>query len=234
MNVLGLIPARGGSKGIKHKNIVKLNGTPLIFYTIAAAKKSKFINKIFVSTDDKKISTMVKQQGISVSHLRPKSISKDTSTNLEVIKHTLKLLDKKENFRPDIITYLQPTSPFRTSKMIDTSIKMLINSNASCILGVKKILNHPYSSFWKKQKFLKPFKSDFTNYLRRQDLPDLYYPTGSIYTFWRKTLETTDSYYGKRILPYILPEESSIDIDTKFDLFLAESIIKNSKKSFDT
>ena len=97
MNVLGLIPARKGSKGIPHKNIAKLNGIPLINYTITAAKNSKFINKIFVSTDDKKIAKLAEEQNIPVPYLRPKLISKDISTNLEVIKHTLKLLDGKEN-----------------------------------------------------------------------------------------------------------------------------------------
>ena len=229
MNVLGLIPARGGSKGIPHKNIAKLNGIPLINYTIAAAKNSKFINKIFVSTDDKKIAKLAEEQNILVPYLRPKLISKDTSSPLEVIKHTLKLLDEKENYKPKIIIYLQPTSPLRTSNMIDSSIKMLINSNASSVLSVKKISEHPYNSFWQKQKFLKPFKKNFTNYLRRQDLPLLYYPTGSIYTFWRKTIEKTNSYYGEKILPYILPKKSSIDIDTKLDLFFAESILKNKR-----
>ena len=123
MNVLGLIPARRGSKGIPHKNIAKLNGIPLINYTITAAKNSKFINKIFVSTDDKKIAKLAEEQNIPVPYLRPKLISKDISTNLEVIKHTLKLLDRKENYKPKIIIYLQPTSPLRTSNMIDTSIK---------------------------------------------------------------------------------------------------------------
>ena len=103
MNVLGLIPARKGSKGIPHKNIAKLNGIPLINYTITAAKNSKFINKIFVSTDDKKIAKLAEEQNIPVPYLRPKLISKDISTNLEVIKHTLKLLDGKENYKPKII-----------------------------------------------------------------------------------------------------------------------------------
>jgi CMP-N,N'-diacetyllegionaminic acid synthase len=226
MDILGLIPARGGSKGIRHKNIVDLNGAPLISYTINAAKKSKFINKIFVSTDDTKISSIVKKYGLQVSSLRPSSISKDTSTTFDVVKYTLNFLKEEENFIPDIIVCLQPTSPLRTTSMIDESINLLINSKASCVLGVKKVKNHPYAMFWKTQNFLKPFKEDFTNYIRRQDSPELYYPTGSIYTFWRKTIEKTNSYYGKNILPYILPEKSSIDIDTKFDLQLAELILK--------
>ena len=226
MNIMGLIPARGGSKGIPHKNYVKLNGIPLINYTISAAKNSKFINKIFVSTDDKKISKIAENENIHVPYLRPKSISGDKTTNLEVIKYTLKLLSKKEGFVPDIIVYLQPTSPLRTAKMIDTSITMLIESNASCVLGVKQISEHPFNSFWHKQKFLVPYKKNFKKFSRRQDLPALYYPTGSIYTFWRTTIEKTNSLYGKKILPYIIPNELSVDIDTKFDLFLAESIIK--------
>lgn len=230
MEILGLIPARGGSKGIPNKNIRKLCGIPLISYSINAAKKSKLISRIHVSTDDPKIASVAKKQGISVPFMRPKSISKDSSSNIEVIKHSLSQLKNKENFVPDIIVYLQPTSPLRTSAMIDQSIKMLKNSNASSVLGVKKVKNHPYSMFWKKQKFLKPFNQNYLKYLRRQDSPTLFYPTGSIYTFWRKTVEKTNSHYGPRILPYVLPEESSIDIDTKYDLSLAEFILKNSFK----
>ena len=114
--------------------------------------------------------------------------------------------------------------------MIDKSITMLKNSNASCVLGVKKISQHPYNSFWNKKKYLKPFKNNFQKYSQRQVLPELFYPTGSIYTFWRKTIEENNSYYGNKILPYVLPEQASIDIDTSHDLFLAECMMKKLEK----
>ena len=230
MKILGLIPARSGSKGIPMKNIKKLNGKPLVAHTILAGLKSKNIDKILVSTNSKKISSISKKFGAEIPFLRPKELSGDTSKTIDVVKHTLKFLNENESYVPDIIVILQPTSPLRTSQMIDKSIILLKNSNASCVLGVKKITQHPYNSFSNKQKFLKPFKNNFQKYSQRQALPELFYPTGSIYTFWRKTIEENNSYYGKKILPYILPEENSIDIDTPHDFFLAECIMKKLKK----
>ena len=230
MKILGLIPARSGSKGIPMKNIKKLNGKPLIAYTILSALKSKKINKILVRTDSKKIASISKKFGAEIPFLRPKELSNDVSKTIDVVKHSLKFLYENESYVPDIIVILQPTSPLRTSQMIDKSITMLKNSNVSCVLGVKKISQHPYNSFWNKQNLLKPFTKNFQNYPQRQNLPELLYPTGSIYTFWRKTIEETNSYYGKKILPYVLPEENSIDIDTLHDFFLAESIMRKLKK----
>ena len=125
MNILAIIPARGGSKGIPHKNIQNLAGKPLIAYTIIAAKKSKLIDKIVVSTDDKKIAKISEACGIEVPFLRPKNISKDNSSTIEVVKHTLEFLRTNQDYIPDMIIVLQPTSPLRTTRLIDNAIKIL-------------------------------------------------------------------------------------------------------------
>jgi len=229
MNILGIIPARGGSKGIRNKNIRILAGKPLIYYSIRSAKNSK-INRIIVSTDDTKISKIAKSAGADVPFMRPKKFSKDSSSTLDVVNHAIDTLLKKENYHPDIITILQPTSPLRTSKMITNSINLLKKSKCTSVISVSKIKTHPYTAFWMEKNYLKPFKSNFTKFNRRQTFPSLYYPTGSIYTFWYDTLRQNNSIYGTRIKPMISKDEIEIDIDTPFDLFMSEMILLHWKK----
>jgi len=227
--ILAIIPARGGSKGIRKKNIQKLLGKPLISYTITAAKNTKSINKIIVSTDDNEIKKISENIGAEVPFLRPKQISKDTSSTIEVIKHALKFLEETQSYKPDIIILLQPTSPLRTSQLITKTINTLKKSKATSVITVSKITKHPYASFWLKNDFLKPFKENSTKYSRRQDFPDLFFPTGAVYSFWYDTLKKFNSIYGPKIKPIIV-DDDNIDIDTLQDLFFTEMILKNWKK----
>jgi len=227
--ILAIIPARGGSKGIRRKNLQKLSGKPLIAHTIIAAKKTKSINKIIVSTDDKEIGKISKNNGAEVPFLRPKQISKDTSSIIEVIKHALKFLQENQSYVPDIIILLQPTSPLRTSQLITKTINTLKKSKATSVITVSKITKHPYASYWLKNDFLKPFEKNFTKYSRRQEFPDLFFPTGAVYTFWYDTLKKFNSLHGPKIKPIVVHDED-IDIDNLRDLFFAEMMLKNWKK----
>lgn len=228
LKTLALIPARGGSKGLKLKNIANLAGLPLISYSIKAAEQAKKIDKIVVSTDNLKIKKISEEFGAECPFIRPKKISTDKSAILDVVKHTINFLDVSENFQPDIISIMYPTAPFRTPKMIDDSIKKLIKTNAEIVVGVKKIKTHPYRSYWLKNEKLKPFRKDFLTFHQRQTFPDAFYPTGAIYTFWTKNLKKYDNIYGPNILPLISTnEETCCDIDSKFDLFMNEMMIKN-------
>ena len=151
MKVLAIIPARSGSKGIHLKNIKKLNKKPLVQYTIDVAKKCKMIDRIIVSTDDKKISDICKKLGAEVPFLRPKEISEDLSPMEKVVSHTVNFLEN-ESYFPDIIVLLQPTSPFRSHKEIDRAIRIFSKSKATSLVEVKKTDNHPYKSFKKKNE----------------------------------------------------------------------------------
>jgi CMP-N-acetylneuraminic acid synthetase len=236
MQILAIIPARSGSKGIINKNIRILAGKPLIAHTIIAAKKSKYINRVIVSTDDKKISNISRSYGADVPFLRPRKLARDNSSTVEVVKHTLEYLRNSKSYVPDIIVILQPTSPFRKAKLIDSSIEKLKKTGASCVLTVTKIKKHPFSSFWLRGAILKPFKQNFSSYNQRQKYPALYFPTGEVYTFWYKTLKNHGSIYGKKIKPIIVNTETAIDIDTPFDLFISEMISKywnKYKRKFD-
>ena len=229
MEALGLIPARSGSKGLKNKNIQKLLGKPLIEYTINSAKKSRYLNKIIISTDSKKIAKIGLDLGVDVPFIRPKRLAQDGSSTLSVIKHTLDFLSKKYDYVPDIITILQPTSPLRKTKTIDQSIELLIKTDATMVLGVHTIKSNPHASFALRKNYLKPVKKDFEKYHQRQKFPNFYFPTGSVYTFWAKTLKKYGSIYGPRIKPLIIDDETIVDIDNKLDLFLCEMIMKYKK-----
>ena len=224
MKVVAIIPARSGSKGIHLKNIKKLNGNPLIQYTIDVAKKCKMINRIIVSTDSTKIANISKKLGVEVPFLRPKKISGDISSMEEVVTHTINFL-KSEPYNPDIIIILQPTSPFRSYKEVDNVIRIFSKAKATSLVEVKKTENHPYKSFKKKNEFLLPLKTDFQKFHARQTLPDIFYPTGSVYILWTKTLEKFNSIYGNKILSYE-QKDDVIDIDTQFDFFVAEMMMK--------
>lgn len=229
VDILGIIPARGGSKGIPKKNLRKINKKPLIQYTIETAKKSK-INKLIVSTDDPKIAELSKSLDVEIPFLRPKNISQDNTATIDVIKHTLKFLLNKNQYCPEITIVLQPTSPFRTVKMINDSINILQQTNATSVLSVSRVKHPPFITFYYNSTYLKPFFKKFEKYSRRQLYHTLYHPNGSIYTLWTKTLYKYNSLYGPRIKPLIINEKTNVDIDDVYDMFATEMIMLHWKK----
>jgi CMP-N,N'-diacetyllegionaminic acid synthase len=231
LKILCIIPARGGSKGILMKNIRNFGEKPLITHTIEIAKKCNFFDKIVVSTDNKNIQKISELYGAQVPILRPKKLSTDTSNIYDVVKHMLNFMDKHESFVPDIVIILQPTSPFRTVKMIKKSISMLKNSQGSSVISVAKVKEHPDISFSKKGLYLKPIEKDFEKFSNRQKRSLLFHPTGSIYTFWTKNIYDNKSIYGKKIIPLIVNEkEFNLDIDDPYDFFVGEMQLKYWKK----
>ena len=229
MSVLAIIPARSGSRGIPGKNMTKLNGKPLIEYTINFALSSKKIQRIFVSTDSKKIANFAQSMWITTPYLRPKKLSGDSTPMIDVVKHVLASLKKNENYIPKIICILQPTSPFRNKKMIDNAIFQLEHTKATSVVSVVKLKNHPFASFKIKKDYLIPFISEFQKYYQRQKYPELFYPTGGIYAFRNSTIEKYGNFYGPKIHPLIMEPELSLDIDEKFDLFISEMLLKFGK-----
>jgi CMP-N,N'-diacetyllegionaminic acid synthase len=227
VNILAIIPARGGSKGILMKNIVPLAGKPLISYTINSTKKSKFITRVIVSTDNEKIAKIAKKFGAEVPFLRPKKISGSNASTKDVIKHALDYLKKEESYIPDIVVLLQPTSPLRKNETIENAIKKFKREKPDILLEVSTIKSHPYRAFLPNGKFLKPFKKDFLKYHQRQLFPTMYYPTGELYIFWTQNFKKYKNIYGPKILPIVKPKnEISNDINNLFDLFISEMTIK--------
>src|SRR5690606_27318064 len=143
--ILALIPARGGSKGIPRKNIRSFAGYPLIAWSIAAAKESSHITRIIVSTDDEKIASVAKECGAEAPFLRPAEISQDNTTDLPVFEHALKWLEDVEGYRPDVVIQLRPTSPLRPKGMIDSAIRILQDhKDADCVRGVVAAGQNPF------------------------------------------------------------------------------------------
>ena len=233
MNILAIVPARGGSKGIPGKNMVDLNGKPLMQYTFDAAKESKYIDRILLSTDDEKFAEFGRSQGIEVE-MRPEELATDTAVMKDVINYHLDRLAEK-GYTPDIFILLQPTSPLRTVQHIDDALKLLIeDETADAIVSVMD-MPHQYLPM-KIMKMddsgaLKFYQEDGEKYTTRQALPHLYARNGAaIYAVYTDVYRKTGSLYGTRCLPYVMEEEDSVDIDKPFDLFLADCILKSRQK----
>ena len=143
--VLGLITARGGSKGIPKKNIEHVGGKPLIAWTIEAALKSNVFDRVVVSTDNNEIAGVAQKWGAEVPFIRPVRLSKDDSPHVDVLIHAINWLQEKEDYLPEFLMLLQPTSPLRTSEDIDKSFELAVDRKADCVISVQEALSHPYS-----------------------------------------------------------------------------------------
>jgi len=228
--ILAIIPARGGSKGIPKKNMILLCGKPLIQYTIDAAKKSTFISRIILSSDDDEIINYCKSQDIEVLFRRPFKLAQDNTPMIDVVKHAIKFLKKKENYKPEFIILLQPTSPLRTEKHIDEALNKLINSNADSIISVMEI-PHQFNplSVMKMgvEGNLAFFIKEGKKCRRRQDKAILYARNGpAIFVSKYECILKNNVLYSGNILPYFMKRKISIDIDNTFDLKLAEILLK--------
>lgn len=231
MNILALIPARSGSKRVPLKNIKSLCGKPLIAYTIEAAKASRLINRVIVSTDSAEIADIAKQYGAEVPFLRPKEISTADSTELEFFDHALDRLEKDEGYMPDIIVLLYPTSPFRKSESIDRAIETIIaHPECDSLRSIRKCSEHPYKMWTIVDGYLKPFvdtgKASNMYTLSYHLLPGVYIQNASIYIVKASTIKNKHSTTGDIIIPFIMDEVESIDINNPLDFLLAETTIK--------
>lgn len=223
--ILAIIPARGGSKGIPNKNIIDLCGKPLIQYSIDAAKNSKYIDKVIISTDSEKIAEVSKRYGADVPFLRPESISGDSAKSSDVVVHSIEFLESECEEKYDYIILLQPTSPLRTTKHIDEAISVCIDNNKESLVSVKEVSENPVIMRTIENDKLNEVLRFNGDNLRRQDLPKFYIFNGSIY------ITTVDFIKNKRIfvddstIPFIMDYKVSIDIDNMIDLKVAEYII---------
>ena len=224
MEIVAIIPARGGSKGIPRKNIKQLFGKPLIVWTIEHAKKSRYIGRITVSTEDKEISEISKKCGAEVIE-RPEELAKDETPTIDVIFHVLEVI-KAENFEPGLVVLLQPTSPLRNAQDIDNAIELFLKNDCESVVSVCEVEHSLYWSFEIENRYLKPiFGGKYLN-MRRQDLPKVYTPNGAIYVSTPEILRKYKSFYCSKTIPYIMPPERSVDIDNEIDFMLAELLMR--------
>lgn len=225
--IIGIILARGGSKGVPRKNIKKLNGKPLIYYVIKAGLKSKYINRLIVSTDDSEIAEVAKRYGAEVPFIRPSYLATDEAKGIDAIIHCIEWLKKEEKFVPDEIIHLQPTTPFITTDDINKAYEEFFNSTASSLIGITRVDKNPY---WmrriNKDGYLEAFINDHKVYSRRQELPPVYVLNGAIYIVKTDALLRNRSFETEKTLPYVMPKERSVDIDDIFDWKLAEFLME--------
>lgn len=223
--ILALIPARGGSKGIKNKNIIDLNGRPLISYTIEAAINSKYVDDIVVSTDSEIIARIAEKYGAEVPFIRPKELAADTSKTIDAVIHAVRTLSELGR-KYDTLLLLQPTQPLRTSNDIDGAIELFYAREKMGIVSVSLVDDHPLliRSIDKNGKLTSLLKS--TSTCRRQDMKLFYRVNGCIYINSINELSDQTSFNDNPI-GYIMKRSHSIDIDEMKDLYLAEYYIQN-------
>lgn len=224
MKQVVVIPARGGSKGVPGKNIKLLNGKPMIYYTIEAARDNFSDNEIIVSTDDIEIKNCVEQIGLKVPFLRPSELATDTATTYDVLIHTLEYL-KSKDLHPEKLILLQATSPFRNGNHIKQALTYY-TEDIDMVVSVKETKSNPYFNIFEEDKngFLQKSKSGI--YTRRQDCPKVWEYNGAIYIINVASLLKTKSLLFNKIVKFEMDEHSSHDIDTPLDWKIADFLIK--------
>lgn len=226
IRALGLIPARGGSKGIPHKNLAPLLGEPLIVHTIRAALHAPSLERVVVTTDDPAIAEVARAHGAEVPFLRPAALAQDDTPGIEPVVHALLWLEQEQGYRPTHVVLLQPTSPLRTSEDIEQALALAAREDADAVVSVCPARHHPA---WTKRLLddgrLAPFIAGAAMAPRRQDLPPAYALNGAVYVARREVVLARRSFHTERTWGHVMPPERSLDVDTPWDLRLAELVL---------
>jgi len=230
--VLALIPARGGSKGIPRKNIRSFAGWPLIAWSIAAAQQSKYVTRIIVSTDDEEIAAVAREHGAETPFLRPAEFAQDKSTDLPVFEHALNWLAEHECYHPEVVVQLRPTSPVRPHGLIDDAIQILLDHpDADCVRGVVPSGQNPHK-MWRFDDPKQPMKPLLTvegiaepYNAPRQILPPTYWQTGHIDAIRVSTILNRHTLTGDVIYPLVIDSKYTVDIDTLPDWAKYEALV---------
>jgi CMP-N,N'-diacetyllegionaminic acid synthase len=230
MNILTIIPARGGSKGVPRKNLRHVGERPLIEWSIEAARGASIIQKVFVSTDDAEISQVASDAGAFVIN-RPQNISNDKSPMCAVVDHALSFCKMRYKEDYDYILLLQPTAPMRLSLDINQAVQIIQKSSADSVVSVYKVEDtHPARMYTIGETGnLIQYSPEPPGSLR-QDLPEVYHRNGSIYLCTVDYFKTSGKLWGGNILPYIMPQDRSANIDNLQDLLIADFLMKRRQK----
>jgi CMP-N,N'-diacetyllegionaminic acid synthase len=225
-NVLAIIPARKGSKGLPGKNKKNLLGKPLISYSIESALNANLTP--FISTDDEDIIEIAKEYKIDCEYLRPSHLASDSAGMMDVVLDSINWIELNKKMNIEIVTLLQPTSPFRTSKDILESIELLKTSGAHSVVGVSKMWQHPYECLEIHGDNWTYLKKQEIEVVRRQDYnqnSEYYFINGAIYTIWRSNLFEERKFIFPDSKLYIMDEINTFDIDTPKDFAIAEGLM---------
>lgn len=226
MRVLGLIPARGGSKGIPRKNIRPLGGKPLIAWTIEAARRSRLLNRVILSTEDEEIARIGREWGVEAPFLRPAELAQDETPTLPVVLHALDWLEERGD-RYDAVCLLQPTSPLRKPEWIDACVDLLAERQADSVVTVCRIPeeHHPWWALEQTPDGWLRFCAGDKAPSRRQELPPAFHREGSVYVVRTRVLRDERSLYGVRLAAYLVSENDTVNLDRETDWQRAERML---------
>ncbi len=227
MEILGIIPARGGSKGLPRKNLALVGGKPLIAWTWEAARAAPSVTRLVVSTDDEPIAELARSAGVEVPFLRPAELANDTAKAVDVILHALGFLEERAGYRPELVLWLQPTSPLRSAEDIEAAVRLRQGHDADAVVSVCEARHHP---LWMRLlgagDRLEPYQGDREPPSRRQELPRVYELNGAVYLIRREVLLRTQTLFPPDTRGYPMPPDRSIDVDTSWDLHLADLLLR--------
>jgi CMP-N-acetylneuraminic acid synthetase len=221
--VLGLVPARAGSKGLPGKNLNLLAGRPLVAYAADAARDSGVIDRIVLSTDSEEIAAAGRAAGLEVPFMRPAELAGDETPMFAVIEHALTAL-RSTGWNAELIALLQPTSPLRTGRHVRDAVALLRDTNADSVVTVVEVPRHLSPDYVMRIEdgVLRPFLPDGARVTRRQDARPAYAREGTVYACWRRTVETFGDIYGRDCRPLLIDPAESLSIDSAADWDEAE------------
>lgn len=232
MNILVTICARKGSKRLKNKNLRLIDGKPLIAYTIEQALLWGRGNNVIVSTDSEEIASISREYGAEVPFIRPNKLASDTAPKLPVIKHAFHLMEKLNDVKYDLIVDLDPTSPLRLVEDIENAYQLMINKKCKNLFSVTAARKNPYFNMVELDEngFVHISKELENPVNRMQDTPKVYELNASIYMYWTKFLDDMENVITDQSIVYEMPQERSLDIDSKFDLRIVKSLLIDDTK----
>lgn len=235
VETLAIIPARGGSKSIPRKNVLNFAGHPLIAYSIAAGLQAEQVTRVIVSTDDEEIAAVARKYGAEVPFMRPAEHAQDNTPDFPAFKHALDWLVENQDYKPEIVVQLRPTSPVRPPGMVDEAVQLLIDHpEADSVRGIVPAGQNPHKMWQLKddgsmrnlldvEGIIEPYNAP------RQKLPDIYWQTGHIDAIRVSTIYEKDSLSGAVVWPLHIGIEYTVDIDNEYDWAQAEDLLRSGK-----
>jgi CMP-N-acetylneuraminic acid synthetase len=227
---LGVIPARGGSKGIPRKNLVSVAGKPLLAYTVEAALGSRLLDRVLLSTDDEEIAEVGRRLGLEVPFLRPAELAGDDAPMMAVIRHAVGRLESVDGYRPTAVVLLQPTSPLRTAAHIDAAIELFLKEDADSVVSVSEPLEHPCDMAWFDNGTMHLALSAEERWKGRQTYPIFHFVNGAIYIVKTELIETSNHPWGGKAVPFLMSPLESIDVDGQSQLTMVDLLISQKLK----
>jgi len=225
--VFGVIPARGGSKGLPGKNLKPLGGVPLIGWSIRAARECRSLDRVVVSTEDQAIASAAAALGAEVPFARPAELARDESPIVDVLRHAVLWLEKERGSRPDVVVLLQPTSPLREPRDIDETVRLVVEGGADSAQTVTEDRRHPFHRYLLENGKMVPLLKESERLSRRQDAPPVYLPTGSVYAVRGEVLMRDGALKGADHRALVRDFRVSVDVDDEFDLRLAAWLLES-------